>query len=91
MELAEPPADLPELLKALWYARRGRWDEAHRIAQESPSQDGAWVHAHLHRQERDPDNARYWYSRANRPVSEQGLIEEWREICTYLLKGWERR
>ena len=85
LELDKPPADLPELLKALWYSRKGNWDEAHRLAQEIPTQDGAWVHAHLHRQEGDLGNAGYWYSRAGRPAVEGNLVQEWQEISRHLL------
>ena len=45
---AEPPAVRP-LLRAMWYAANGKWNEAHRIAQENNDRSGAWVHAHLHR------------------------------------------
>ena len=33
------------LLRALWHDARGDWDEAHRLAQEIQTRDGAWVHA----------------------------------------------
>jgi len=39
---------------------RGEWEAAHHIAQEDTSQEGAWVHAWLHRIEGDFANARYY-------------------------------
>ena len=62
---AKPPAVAP-LLRAMWYAANGKWDEAHGIAQEINDRYGAWVHAHLHRVEGDLGNARYWYRHAPR-------------------------
>ena len=65
---ARPPAGLGKPLEALWYAGRGDWERAHRIAMSAKSRDAAWVHAYLHRQEGDLDNARYWYRRARRTI-----------------------
>jgi hypothetical protein len=81
---AEPPG-LPPLVRALWLAGRGDWDGAHGIAQDIDTPDGAWVHAHLHRQEGDEGNAAYWYRRASKPVCRGGLDEEWADIAQALL------
>ena len=51
-----PPTVAP-LLRALWHDARGDWDEAHRLAQDVDDNDGAWVHAYLHRKEGDLGNA----------------------------------
>jgi hypothetical protein len=80
-----PPPGVPALVRALWQDGRGRWDEAHRIAQSVDDSDGAWVHAYLHRKEGDLSNAGYWYSRAGRPRSDAPLDEEWEEIAEALL------
>ena len=48
-------------LRALWFAGRGEWEQAHEIAQAEDNRDGAWVHAYLHRVEGDTNNANYWY------------------------------
>lgn len=29
-----PPDNLPDTLQALWYAEKGDWDTAHRVAQD---------------------------------------------------------
>ena len=83
----QPPENLSEALQALWYERIGDWHRAHQIAQDLHSDEGAWVHAYLHRKEGDLGNARYWYSRAGRPESKKELAEEWEEIAGYLLAG----
>jgi hypothetical protein len=80
-----PPAELPPLLRALWHAAKDQWEEAHRIAQDDESADGAWVHAHLHRIEGDEANAGYWYGRAGRPHCHGSLDDEWAEIAAALL------
>ncbi len=84
---AAPPAGLPGPLVALWHAARGDWERAHRIVQELPGAEAAWVHAHLHREEGDRWNAGYWYRRAGRPHCEAPLDAEWAEIATALLAG----
>ena len=85
---AEPPADLGPALEALWHAARGEWDAAHRCVQgHEGTPDCDWVHAHLHRQEGDLANARYWYGRAGKPESTASLAVEWDEIATAMLQG----
>ncbi len=83
----EPPAGLPALLLALWFAGRGDWDRAHSIAQDVEGPEGAWVHAHLHRKEGDASNAGYWYRRAGRPACTGDLEDEWSDIASALLVG----
>ena len=82
---ATPPAGLPPLILALWHDGRGDWDAAHRIAQDITSDDGAWIHAYLHRKEGDLGNAGYWYQRAGRPVATTSLDDEWAELVGALL------
>ena len=74
--------DLPHA--ALWWAARGDWDRAHGVAQDGKSREADWVHAYLHRVEGDLENARYWYSRAERPVQTGPLEEEWAAIAAAL-------
>ena len=88
---AAPPQDANLALQALWWARKGDWDRAHRCAQQREGDpDCDLVHAHLHRQEGDVSNARYWYRRAGRWLPDVTLDEEWRAITTKLLSRSER-
>ncbi len=73
-------------LLALWHDGRGDWQRAHEVAQDVPGQDGAWVHAYLHRKEGDTGNAAYWYRRASRPVVTGDLRAEWEAIVAELLQ-----
>ena len=54
---------------ALGHLELGAWEEAHSIAQADDSPLGAWLHAIVHVQEGDLENARYWYQQAHRPFS----------------------
>jgi hypothetical protein len=80
-----PPAQLPPLLKSLWYDGKGDWKTSHDIAQDIHSKEGSWIHAYLHRKEGDDGNAMYWYSRAGRKMSNVSLEEEWENIVRSLL------
>jgi hypothetical protein len=74
-----------ELLRALWFDANGNWDEAHRIAQDATTSEGARVHAYLHRKEGDAANARYWYRSAGVAVESGGLAAEWDKLARHLL------
>ncbi len=80
-----PPPGLSRALDALWYEANGEWDRAHRLAQSEDNEDGAWVHAYLHRVKGDSANAAYWYRRAQRPVAEAAARAEWAAIVQALL------
>jgi hypothetical protein len=82
-----PPEGLSRALQALWYDRRGHWDEAHAHAQSADGGEGAWVHAYLHRKEGDGGNADYWYRLAGQPMPAGDLHEEWEQIARALLEG----
>ena len=82
---AAPPADLDVWLTALWHAGRGDWNRAHETIQHEDGTDAAWIHAWLHRQEGDLDNAGYWYRRAGRPLPTGSLDDEWDVIVSALL------
>ena len=82
---AAPSSSLPDPLRALWYERKGDWERAHRIAQDSSGKKAAWVHAYLHRREGDLGNARYWYRRADHPESDQTFEQEWESMVAALL------
>ncbi len=79
---AEPPEGLSPELQALWYTKKGKWEEAHNVAQDIPGKWGSWMHAQLHLIEGDVGNASYWYHRAGKPVgSLERLDEEWRALA----------
>jgi len=82
---AEPPAGLSLPVQALWWAAKGNWDQAHKLAQQDEGKSGAWVHAHLHRIEGDLSNAGHWYARAGKPKDPGTLDAEWDAIAKALL------
>jgi hypothetical protein len=84
---AAPAPGLDAPLAALWWAAKGDWDQAHRIVQDEPSADAAWVHAYLHRVEGDPGNAGYWYRQAGKPAAAGSLDTEWERITSALIEG----
>jgi hypothetical protein len=82
----EPPEGSSDLLRALWFARRGQWHEAHALVQDLPSTMAAWIHAHLHLIEGDLANAGYWYRKAGKPAADPSAIEtEWEAIAAEVL------
>ena len=87
LSAATPAPALDASLAALWWAAKGKWDEAHKIVQDEETADAAWVHAYLHRVEGDLGNAGYWYRRAQQPVAQDALDAEWERIVSALLGG----
>ena len=90
LKKAEPPAGLAPALAALWWARKDKWEEAHRIVMNEGGKDCAWVHAHLHRLEGDLENAGYWYKQAGRPEAAGSLPAEWAAIASHLLAKFDK-
>jgi len=84
---AAPAPGLDAPLAALWWAGKGNWDQAHKIAQDEDDASSAWVHAYLHRVEGDLGNAGYWYRRAGKPVATDPLETEWEQMVLALLGG----
>lgn len=82
-----PPRELSAPLAALWWAKKGEWDKAHRIVMDETGQDAAWVHAYLHRVEGDTGNAKYWYAQARKPVVSGDLDAEWNAMVDALLEA----
>jgi hypothetical protein len=80
-----PPRGLAPPLAALWWARKGDWDKAHKIVMDENGREAAWVHAYLHRVEGDAGNAAYWYGQASRPVAAGAFDAEWAAIVAALL------
>ena len=66
---SRPPAGLVPALAALWWAGKDDWARAHDIVMDDAGQGAAWVHAYLHRVERDLPNAKYWYRQAGKPAA----------------------
>ena len=83
---AAPASDLGPPLAGLWWAAKGDWERAHRIVQDDPSREAAWVHAYLHRVEGDLGNAAYWYRRAGQPTANDTLQAEWERIASALIE-----
>jgi hypothetical protein len=81
----QPPAGIPDLVRALWLDAKGEFDAAHAIAQGVETSDGARVHAYLHRKEGDLSNARYWYRTADVPAASGSLAAEWEALARHLL------
>ena len=84
---AAPASALAPPLAALWWAAKGDWDKAHRIVQDEPTREAAWVHAYLHRVEGDLSNAGYWYRQAAQPAAKDSTEAEWERIVSALLEG----
>jgi hypothetical protein len=79
------PGGCAAALAALWWARKGDWEKAHKIVMDDDGRDAAWVHAYLHRLEGDAGNAAYWYRQAKQLVADGALDPEWDAIAGALL------
>lgn len=77
LEGHQPPSGCSVYLQALWYDKKGNWQQAHQLVDSLPGRDAAAVHAYLHRVEGDQGNAAYWYRQAGLPFPEYSLEEEW--------------
>ena len=86
---AAPPAELDDVIKALWLAENGQWDDAHTIVQAIDTPQASWVHASLHREEGDQNNANYWYARADRKMTDASMQEERQGMIEALLAPGE--
>ena len=82
---APPPSATP-MLRAVWHGLRGQWEAAHELAQAQDDEEGAWVHAWLHRIEGDLGNAGYWYRRARRESGAGDTRNEGLEIARTLIR-----
>ncbi len=83
----QPPPGLSQPLRALWHAVRGEWDEAHEYAQALTGAEGAWIHAHLHREEGDLGNAQYWYRAAGQPMPTVSIQAERDALVRHFLSA----
>jgi hypothetical protein len=65
------------LLDVLALLRAGHWTQAHKEVQRHDSRQAAWLHALVHVQEGDLEDAEYWYGKAGRDFRRrQGLGDE---------------
>lgn len=83
---ASLPAGLSDEARALWLAKKGRWNAAHDIAQEIHTPLGSWIHALLHLIEGDFGNADYWFAMARKP-SRRDIDALWNEIAEVVLSS----
>ena len=84
---SKPPTGLSPALAALWWAAKDDWQRAHQLVMNESGAECAWVHAYLHREEGDLDNARYWYRQARREPAQGELAAEWAAIAAALLQA----
>ena len=87
LDREEPPPFATPMLRAVWHGLRGEWQTAHELAQAQDDEDGAWVHAWLHRIEGDLGNAEYWYRRARRQTRRDEPRDEGLAIARSLIQA----
>jgi hypothetical protein len=80
----DSPPEAGALLRALWLARKGDWDGAHKLASDVAGTMAARIHAYLHRVEGDRSNARYWYRQAGVAAEAGTLEDEWDRLAREL-------
>ena len=85
LEETKPPFGVSSCMKSLWHYRKGNWEKAHEIVQDLSTDDAAWVHAFLHRDEGDLWNADYWYKRAGKSRPDLPLEKKWLLIAEALI------
>ena len=78
---------MPPLLKILALMREGCWEEAHNLVQLDDSNSAAWLHALLHVQEGDLENAEYWYGKSGRNFRRRGTLSEELDELEAILRG----
>ena len=81
----DPPQLSEPLLVALWHDAKGDWSRAHTITQDIEGSMACWIHAYLHRKERDISNAHYWYNRAGKIMPKDSLEQEWNNLVKALV------
>jgi hypothetical protein len=58
-----------KLLRALAHLRRNEWQKAHALVMDLQSKLAFHIHGLVHRIEGDMEPARYWYARAEVPLT----------------------
>lgn len=79
-----PPKRSSDAVRAIWLAKKGDWDGAHRLVDSIRTSMGSRIHAHLHRVEGDLSNARYWYRQAGVEPETGTLEDEWETLAREL-------
>ncbi|MES2733246.1 MAG: hypothetical protein V4714_15975 [Bacteroidota bacterium] len=87
LDSVKPPADIGDVLLALWHEGKGDWEASHGIVQAANTPDYCLIHAYLHRKEGDNWNANYWYTRAGQSMPKVSLEQEWENLVRQFLKG----
>jgi hypothetical protein len=90
LDSSSPDSVPGDVLKALWWNKKGDWDFAHSIAQAIPTALGSAIHAYLHREEGADWNADHWYSHAGRKRFSGSLEEEWRALVEEALQFYRQ-
>lgn len=85
LDQSNPPSHWPQALQALWHQTKGNWEASHTIAQDLHSEMGSLIHAHLHRDEGDDWNAKYWYRQAGRAFPQVSLAEELKQLVNEVI------
>lgn len=75
------------LLEILALMRQGQWSEAHNLVQLDESPTAAWLHALLHMQEGDLEDAEYWYGKSGRNFRSRGTLNEELDALEAYLRG----
>lgn len=78
---------MPALLHIVALMREGQWNEAHNLVQLDDSSTAAWLHALLHVQEGDLEDAEYWYGKSGRNFRSRGTLSEELDALEASLKG----
>lgn len=68
--------ELDKIERALILSLKGDWKAAHALIDDLDHPMACWLHASLHREEGDLSNARYWYARAEKPLSNEPFAAE---------------
>ena len=79
------------LLDILALTRQGKWEDAHNLVQLDNSSSAAWLHALLHEQEGDLENAEYWYEKSGRNFRSRGTLNEELDALETSLRDSEAR